>query len=1218
MKKKITCCINDIFSIEEKSYYRLTNIENSEEHIIPVTQVELFKGFNPNNIYDFFAEYNPADSKTYLSIIHPKYPWNSIIEFKVLQIEDIDDQKFFLLESDYLELLKVPCFRNQEELNTITCKVTGYKKGKPILKNVDTSNSKWKLNNIYAFKIVGDAEIYDKKGASHSALELIVSDNRTIKIKVRPWQQKIHWTFPDVNCKVIGIQADGLPKLVAFDSRHPFLKIGEQSIFTIEKFITKIDRHGNEHPIISLIDDHLHKFEVYALPNQENKLKPGDQISCLVEDIGFNVKLKQVDFQDPFYYSYDSIDPDINSFEQYFKPYIENEEFPAHKQLKTQYSEKSGFWVFTYCNKVLPDIKKGLIKNSDLIELEPFIAHQLLFQEWILNKELTKAINNENDREAVEQKVRSIISKCTIELEVIKLINSNQIQSLLEKEDTRLSAIQLLYIIQYSKISNLKACDIIKYLNRLHNDESSTLTRIQNQIRIQKTQFKSREFGEYFIPSTELSKINRENFQHFLDWLYVEKHIYKILADKKRENLLLASIYRYYAQLTNEIIDSKKLLITSFYILSNIENEFDETHMCFTQKLTIDVKAMGNALNKSETLSAHSYQVKIIEKHYKGFKVDFEEYLGYLPVHNIYDQNLKAYDLEKINWVTNVEISLYSREFNFAIVKQHALTSPDYYSENLSAQTRIKKGLIISGMVKRIEDYGVFVTTIYGDGLLHKSQISFGWIESSDIKRIFSIKERIKVKILEIEPKIEFTFKGLYGTDFSEYYSSKLQIVESEYNDDNDHEDLQYKIEFQKGAIFENFALFQDLKEQKIKYLKIAKSFYSNTQNARSYLLNIYVEYFESLRKLDELLEDYSFGNYEVFKKKILEIKEKIQPQTIENFPESKSLLFFIDILYFFNSRSDNDLIQLFNIIKEQFDKNDFKLSIVAKNALANNLIISDLKDFTETNLDDFTKKNLKRIHKYLNHGVHSIEEMIEDRLEKELKEKITYIKGLIKQEEGERLEFKATFLTPIPNNEKQSIIRNLENKLSRAKSDEQRAKIEHSIQRIHEESKHVANIDKILIHSCLKTICAFANTNGGTLIIGVKDDQEIFGLEQDYNSFRKNQNRDEFAKFFDNKVSEYFGNSFSSAFLEKEFIKLPKGDVLVVNVKPSSEEVHILRNELGENEESIYVRNLASSEKLRGKELARFIRTKFEKRIKLFTTTQLSESDLRDATAQN
>jgi len=1217
--KKITCSIQDVFSIEERSYYRLSNIENNEEHIIPVAQVELFNEFNPKNNYDFVAAYNPLNSKTYLSIIHPKYPINSIIKFKVLRIENVEDRNFFLLESDYLENLKVPCFNNQEEFKSISCKVTDYKKGKPILRNVDTSNSKWKLDKIYSFKVAGEAEIYDKKGDIYPALELIVADNQTIKIKIRPWQQKTHWIFPDVNCKVIGVQADGLPKLIPFDSRHPYHKIGEESIFTIEQFVTKKDRHGNDHPIIVLRDDHFLKYEVYALPNQENKLKVGEKVSCFIEDIGFNVKLKQVNFQDPFYYTYESIDSDNRSFQNYFKPYLENENFPAHRQLKTQYSEKSGFWVFTYCNKVLPDIKSTLIKKNNLTELEHFVAHQLLFQEWILKYDLIKAINNEADREAVEYKVKSIVTKCTTELQVIRIINTGKLKSLFKTEEKRLSAIQLLYIIQYGKIAALIANDILDCLNYINDNDSFILTKIQNQIRIQKSQLKSQEFGEYFIPSKELSKIDRDKFQLFLNWLYVEKHIYKILKDKKRENLLLASIFRYYAQLTDVATDSKKLLINSFYILSNIENDFDETPINFTQNLTIDFKALKNLILKSDTLSSSSFRVNITEKHYKGFKVNFDGVSGFLPVHNIFDQNLKGYNLDKINWETNVEVTLYSREFNFAIVKQHINTSPEFYSKNLSNQTGLKKGIIISGVVKRIEDYGVFVTTEYGDGLLHKSQISFDWIESSDIKRIFSLKESIKVKVLEIKPKIEFTFKGIYGTDYSEYFSSKMQILENEFVEDYDNEDLQYKIEYQKGAVFEYFAMFQYLKEQKIKYLKIAKSFYSNTQNARSYLLNIYLEYFESLRKLDELMKNYSFSNYEIFKKDILAIKEKVQPQTIENFPESKNLLFFVDILYLFNSKTDNNLIKLFNLIKNQFEENDFKLRVVAKNTLANNLIISDLNEFTEKNLDDFTKKNLKRIHKYLNHGVHSIEESIEDIHAKELKEKIKYIQNLIKQDEGEKLEFKATFNSPIPSNEKETTIKNLKLKIQEADTQKKKDQLEYAINKIQEQSKNVKDIDKILIHSSLKTLCAFANSNGGTLLIGVKDDQDIFGLEQDYSSFKKeDRNRDGFGKFFDKKVAEYLGESFSSAYLEKEFIKLPKGDILIVKVKPSLEEVFLLKNDLGKTEEAIYVRNLSSSEKLSGKELAKFIKTKFENRIKLGTTTPISNNALRDATAHS
>ena len=79
--KKITCSIKDVFSIEERRYYRLSNIEYNEEHIIPVEQVELFNEFNPKNNYDFIAEYNSFDSKTtYQSFTLNTL--NSIIKFK--------------------------------------------------------------------------------------------------------------------------------------------------------------------------------------------------------------------------------------------------------------------------------------------------------------------------------------------------------------------------------------------------------------------------------------------------------------------------------------------------------------------------------------------------------------------------------------------------------------------------------------------------------------------------------------------------------------------------------------------------------------------------------------------------------------------------------------------------------------------------------------------------------------------------------------------------------------------------------------------------------------------------------------------------------------------------------------------------------------------------------------------------------------------------------
>ena len=346
------------------------------------------------------------------------------------------------------------------------------------------------------------------------------------------------------------------------------------------------------------------------------------------------------------------------------------------------------------------------------------------------------------------------------------------------------------------------------------------------------------------------------------------------------------------------------------------------------------------------------------------------------------------------------------------------------------------------------------------------------------------------------------------------------------------------------------------------------------------------------------MILNYSFKEYNYFKDYIIQIREKIQIQTLENFPESKNLLFFIDILYFFNSKNEDDLQILFDLTKKPILENDISLKAVAKTVLSNNLIISEINESDDESLDNFTLKNLKRIREYISQGVLSIKDTIEDKLAKELNEKRVYWLKMINEDEGEKLEFKATFVTPVPNNEKKRIIDSLEKELSKQTNEENILKIEEKIRDINEHSKKVKNIDKIIIHSALKTICAFANTNGGYLLLGVSDDKKIFGLEQDYNSFNQDKNRDGFGKYFDSMLKDYFGDSFSSSLLEKEFLKFPDGDILIVKVNKSLEEIFLLKNEEGVQDEIIYVRNLSSSIKLKGIELSKFLKRRYREQL--------------------
>lgn len=86
---------------------------------------------------------------------------------------------------------------------------------------------------------------------------------------------------------------------------------------------------------------------------------------------------------------------------------------------------------------------------------------------------------------------------------------------------------------------------------------------------------------------------------------------------------------------------------------------------------------------------------------------------------------------------------------------------------------------------------------------------------------------------------------------------------------------------------------------------------------------------------------------------------------------------------------------------------------------------------------------------------------------------------------------------------------------------------------------------------SVLKTIAAFLNTSGGDLFIGVNDDEEIMGLDKDYQTFReKDQNRDGFYKHLDNLIGKTFTNSIYPLL----YIKIYEKDGLDfcrINVKP-------------------------------------------------------------------
>ena len=101
----------------------------------------------------------------------------------------------------------------------------------------------------------------------------------------------------------------------------------------------------------------------------------------------------------------------------------------------------------------------------------------------------------------------------------------------------------------------------------------------------------------------------------------------------------------------------------------------------------------------------------------------------------------------------------------------------------------------------------------------------------------------------------------------------------------------------------------------------------------------------------------------------------------------------------------------------------------------------------------------------------------------------------------------------------------------------------------------------KCLADSSVKTIAAFANTEGGTLIIGVNDANNIVGLERDYRLMNKREsqsNKDKFEQIATNYIRQKLGTISKPIYYNIEVISLNNKDVCIIEVQKSRHPVFV------------------------------------------------------------
>ena len=135
---------------------------------------------------------------------------------------------------------------------------------------------------------------------------------------------------------------------------------------------------------------------------------------------------------------------------------------------------------------------------------------------------------------------------------------------------------------------------------------------------------------------------------------------------------------------------------------------------------------------------------------------------------------------------------------------------------------------------------------------------------------------------------------------------------------------------------------------------------------------------------------------------------------------------------------------------------------------------------------------------------------------------------------------------------------------------------------------------DRRLENVILKTVAAFSNQDGGTLIIGITDDKQVLGLRNDYNTLRDGS-RDSFELHLRNLLSEAFGKEYVATNIGVTFPMVDEEEICLVDIKSGQEPLFThVQNKHGNKSKKFYIRNGNSSQELDIEEATSFIKKRF------------------------
>ena len=135
---------------------------------------------------------------------------------------------------------------------------------------------------------------------------------------------------------------------------------------------------------------------------------------------------------------------------------------------------------------------------------------------------------------------------------------------------------------------------------------------------------------------------------------------------------------------------------------------------------------------------------------------------------------------------------------------------------------------------------------------------------------------------------------------------------------------------------------------------------------------------------------------------------------------------------------------------------------------------------------------------------------------------------------------------------------------------------------------------NKKLEEVILKTVAAFANSQGGTLLVGVADDGEVLGLEWDYHSLGGGD-RDKFELHLRNLLNQQFGAGFVTSKVAIKFHTIEDKEVCQIETSTAKEPIILkVKDRNGHSVEKFYARSGNSSQEIPLSEMNAYIKERF------------------------